>query len=69
MNAQQTETTVEVLIKMSQREINLWRLANTRATTDEEVRTAVRLLFQSLRERGARYLVRELGAGTYNAIL
>lgn len=63
------DTTVEVLVKMSQREVNLWRLANTRAISDKEIEMAVRLLFQSLRGRGARYLVRELGAGSYNAVL
>jgi hypothetical protein len=61
------ELSVELQVKLTIKEINLWRLANAKATSDEEVRKANSLLSQSLRARGARYLVRELGRQSYNA--
>lgn len=67
MNIQQTEEpTHEVMVKVTLKELNLWRIMNAKASTDEESRVAAKLLAKSLRQRQARYLVRELGA-TYNA--
>jgi hypothetical protein len=61
------EPTVELFVKMTDREINLWRLANGKATSDDESRKALKMLAKSMRERGCRYTVRELGKGSYNA--
>jgi hypothetical protein len=61
MSQQTTETSQEIQIKVTDRELNLWRLANSKTASDEEVGKAVRLLFQSLRQRRARYIVRQLG--------
>jgi hypothetical protein len=55
------EPSVELLVKLTIKEINLWRLANAKATSDEEVKNANRLLSESLRSRSARYTVRQLG--------
>ena len=63
------DLSVELLVKLTIKEINLWRLANSKATPAEEVKKANSLLSQSLRARGARYLVRELGCQSYNAAL
>jgi hypothetical protein len=54
------EPSVELLVKLTIKEINLWRLANAKATSDEEVKNANRLLSESLRSRSARYTVRQL---------
>jgi hypothetical protein len=62
------EPSVELLVKLTIKEINLWRLANAKATSDEEVKNANRLLSESLRSRSARYTVRQLGQ-SYNAAL
>jgi hypothetical protein len=67
MSEQLSETTVELLAKMTDREINLWRLANSKAASDAEAKKAAWLLVKSIRERGGRYTVRELGKGSYNA--
>jgi hypothetical protein len=67
MNAQQDDVSHELMAKLTLKELNLWRLMTANASTDEESRIAAKLLAKSLRERGARYLVRELGAGSYNA--
>ena len=52
---------VELSIKMTQREINLFRLAMARAASEEETKKASKLLFRTLKERSCRYTVRELG--------
>jgi hypothetical protein len=59
---------VELSIKMTEREINLWRLAMARAASEEETRKASKLLFRTLKERACRYTVRELGKD-YNAVI
>jgi hypothetical protein len=62
------EPSVELLVKMTDKEINLWRLANSKATSEDESRKALKMLAKSLRERGCRYTVRQLGQN-YNAAL
>ena len=65
MNAQQTEPTHELTVKVTEREINLWRLANCQLTMDGKVRVAFKLFIKSLRKRIA--MVRQLGKNFYNA--
>ena len=62
------DPSVELLIKLTDREINLFRLAMSRAAAEEEAKQATKLLFRTLKERQCRYTVRELGGG-YNAAL
>jgi hypothetical protein len=60
------EPSVELLIKLNDREINLFRLAMSRAAAEEEAKEATKMLFKTLKQRQCRYTVRELG-GSYNA--
>jgi hypothetical protein len=59
------QPSVELLVKLTDKEINLWRLANGKANADEEAKRASWLMIKSIRERNGRYTVRELGG--YNA--
>ena len=58
---EQPEVTVEVSSKMTSEEIELWRLAHSKAVTQQESEQAAAMLFKSLRERDSKYLVRQLG--------
>jgi hypothetical protein len=60
MNAQ-PEVTVELLIKLTGAQIDLWRSAISGASTEEQSKKSAKLFFQNLRASGARYTVRELG--------
>jgi K+/H+ antiporter YhaU regulatory subunit KhtT len=62
------DPSVELLIKLTDREINLFRLAMSRAAAEEEAKQATKMLFKTLKQRQCRYTVRELGSG-YNAAL
>ena len=50
----------ELLMKLTEQEVNLLRLAISRAASAEESKEAGRLFFKSLRARGSRYTVRDL---------
>ena len=55
------DPSVELLIKLTDREVNLFRLAMSKAAAEEEAKQATKLLFRTLKERQCRYTVRELG--------
>jgi hypothetical protein len=61
MNEQQS-LTVELLVKLTNEQVELWRLAISRVSDEQESKQAAKQLFRSLRLSGARYTVRELGA-------
>jgi hypothetical protein len=65
---EQEITSHELLVELTLREINLWRLALGKASSEEEAGKASRLFLKSVRERGCRYSVRELGR-SYNAAI
>jgi hypothetical protein len=54
--------TVELLVKLTSAQIDLWRQAISRASTEQDAKKSARLLFKSLQATGTRYTVRELGA-------
>jgi hypothetical protein len=60
MNEQ--DTTVEVSEKMTEPEVTCYRLAHSKAVTEQEAEQAAIMLFRSLRQRDSRYVVRQLGS-------
>jgi hypothetical protein len=56
------QLTVEVTEKMTRLEIDLWRLAHSKAATESEAAEAAAMIFKSLRQRDSRYAVRQLGS-------
>ena len=58
---------VELTVSFDKQEITLWRLANSKSASKEDWQAAAIVLVQSLRARGCRYTVRQLGRGAYNA--
>ena len=62
MNDQQPEAvTVELVIKLTHKQISLWRQAISRASTESDAKHAGKHFFRSIRATGNRYVVRELG--------
>jgi hypothetical protein len=57
----------ELSVKLTEREVNLMRLAASRAASAEESKEAGRMFFKSLRARESRYQVRRL-YGSGNAV-
>jgi RecA-family ATPase len=55
------DPSVELLIKLTDREINLFRLAMSRAAAEDKAKEATKMLFKTLKQRQCRYTVRELG--------
>jgi hypothetical protein len=58
---EQETTSLELTLKLTDREANLLRAAMSRASSKEESREAGRLFFRFLRERESRFTLRELG--------
>jgi len=58
---EQVQVTVEVSSHMTSEEVELWRLAHSKAVSLQEAEQASVMLFKSLRERDSKYLVRQLG--------
>jgi len=52
---------LELLLKLTDREAILLRAAMSKASSPEESKQAGKMFFKSLRERESRYLLRELG--------
>jgi hypothetical protein len=53
---------MEVSEKITQLEINYWRVAHSKSATVQEAEEAAKRFFQSLRQRDGRYIVRRLGS-------
>ncbi len=51
---------LELTLKLTTKEANLLRLAMSKASSTDESKQAGKMLFRSLRERGARYTIAEL---------
>jgi hypothetical protein len=60
MNEQLIQPSLELTLKLTDREANLLRLAMTRATSEDESKKAGKLFFKSLRERASRFTLAEL---------
>jgi hypothetical protein len=58
---EQPELTVEITEKATKFEVDCWRVAHSKAATEQEAAEAAIKFFRSLRQRNSRYLVRELG--------
>lgn len=67
MDGRLMDLSFELLMKLAEREVNLLRLAASRAASAEESKETASLFFKSLRARGARYMVRDL-YGLGNAV-
>jgi hypothetical protein len=53
--------TVELSTKLTKEQIEIWRLAISKAASEEDVKKSAKAFFKSLRASGTRYKVRELG--------
>jgi hypothetical protein len=61
MNAQLIQPSLELTLKLTDREANLLRTAMSKASSPEESKQAGKLLFKFLRERQSRFTLRQLG--------
>jgi hypothetical protein len=60
MNERLIQPSLELHLKLTDREANLLRLAMTRATSEEDSKKAGKLFFKSLRERSSRFTLSEI---------
>jgi hypothetical protein len=58
---EQETTSLELTLKLTLREGNLFRVAMSKASTADESKQAGKLLFKFLRERQSRFTLRQLG--------
>jgi hypothetical protein len=61
--AAQSDTTVELTIKLTTEQVAYWREAISRASDEHQSKKSAKSFFQSLRATETRYIVRELGRG------
>ena len=60
-NDQLIQPSLELTLRLMQREANLVRVAMSKATSEDECKKAAKLLFKSLRDRESRFTIKELG--------
>jgi hypothetical protein len=60
MNEQLIQPSLELTLRLTNKEANLLRLAVSRATSEEESKRAGKLFFKSLRERASRFTLAQL---------
>ena len=60
MNEQLIQPSLELTLRLTDKEANLLRLAMTRAASEEESKKAGKLFFKSLRDRASRFTLAEL---------